>query len=188
MTLTEAPSTAAAAPAPAAVPPAATTAATAATTAGTAGTGGTARLPRWLRERGAQLVRYASVSLVSTAVGLTVLGVLVASGAATPGWANIAATAVGTVPSFELNRRWVWRRRHARSLTREVGPFAVLSFVGLVVSTVAVSVAGHLTIGLGTTPRTALVEAANVGAFGSLWVLQFLLLDRVLFARGASEG
>jgi putative flippase GtrA len=182
VTLAEAPSTAAA---PAAVPPAAATGT--GETGGIGGIGGTARLPRWLRERGAQLVRYTSVSLVSTAVGLTVLGVLVASGAATPGWANIAATTVGTVPSFELNRRWVWRRRQARSLTREVGPFAVLSFVGLVVSTAAVSVAGHLTTGLGTTPRTALVEAANVGAFGSLWVLQFLLLDRVLFARGPSE-
>jgi hypothetical protein len=76
----------------------------------------------------------------------------------------------------------VWRRRQARSLTREVGPFAGLSFAGLVVSTAAVTVAGHLAAGLGTTPRTALVEAANVAAFGSLWVLQFVLLDRVLFA------
>lgn len=41
---------------------------------------------------------------------------------------------------------------------------------------------GHLAAGLATPERTGLVEAANVGAFGSLWVLQFLLLDRVLFA------
>lgn len=128
-----------------------------------------------------QLVRYASVSLISTAVGTTVLGTPVATRAVTPGWANVVATSVGTVPSFELNRRWVWGRRGARSATREVGPFVALSFAGLALSTAAVSVAGHLAASLGTTGRTALVEAANVGAFGSLWVVQFLLVDRVLF-------
>ena len=31
--------------------------------------------------------------------------------------------------------------------------------------------------------HTVAVEVANIGAFGSLWVLQFVLLDRVLFRR-----
>jgi len=117
---------------------------------------------------------------------MTVLGVLVATRAVTPGWANVVATSAGTVPSFELNRRWVWRRRGPRSATREVGPFAALSFLGLALSTLAVSVTGHLTVDLGTTMRTTFVEAANVGSFGSLWVVQFLLLDRVLFRPAAA--
>jgi putative flippase GtrA len=138
-----------------------------------------------LSARVRQWLRYASVSVVSTAVGMTVLGALVTTRLVTPGWANVVATGVGTVPSFELNRRWVWGRSGRRSVAREIGPFAALSFVGLLVSTVAVSAAGHLAAGLGTFDRTALIEAANVGAFGSLWVVQFLVCDRLLFAHRA---
>ncbi|MCU1373166.1 MAG: hypothetical protein JWO68_452 [Actinomycetia bacterium] len=126
-----------------------------------------------------KFVRYGAVSAVSTVTSMVVLGVLVATRSLTPGWANLVATAVGTVPSFELNRRWVWGKTGRRSLAGEVGPFAVLSFAGLALSTLTVSIAGHLVTGAA---RTLAVEVASVGAFGSLWVLQFFLLDRLLFA------
>ncbi len=130
-----------------------------------------------------KLMRYAAVSAISTATSLVVLGVLVATNATGAGWANVVATAVGTVPSFELNRRWVWNRTGHRSLVAEMGPFIGLSFAGLGLSTLAVSMAARwaTTAGLGTTTRTLAVEAANVAAFGSLWVIQFVILDRVLF-------
>jgi putative flippase GtrA len=131
-----------------------------------------------------KLIRYAVVSGISTTVSLTILGTLVATSATTAGWANVIATAAGTVPSFELNRRWVWRRRGPRSVVREAVPFCVLSFSGLALSTVVVSLAaGWATAaGLGAAARTAAAEMANVATFGTLWVLQYLILDRVLFA------
>ena len=134
-----------------------------------------------------KFLRYGAVSAISTVTSMAVLGLLVASRVLTPGWANVAATAVGTVPSFELNRRWVWGRTGRRSVAAEVGPFAVLSFAGLALSTLAVSIAGHLAAGLDATPRTVAVEAASVAAFGSLWLVQFVLLDRVLFATRSRE-
>ena len=134
-----------------------------------------------------KLVRYGAVSAISTVTSMAVLGLLVATGTLTPGWANIVATAVGTVPSFELNRRWVWGRTGRRSLSGEVGPFTALSFAGLALSTLAVSVAGHLAAGLATAPRTIAVEAASIAAFGSLWLVQFVLLDRLLFATRTRE-
>lgn len=132
-----------------------------------------------------QLVRYGTVSLIATATSMTVLGALVATATLTPGWANIVATGVGTVPSFELNRRWVWGRTGRRSVAAEIGPFCVLSFAGLALSTLLVSLAGRWAdaAGLDALWRTSAVEVANVAAFGSLWILQFLVLDRVLFAR-----
>jgi putative flippase GtrA len=131
----------------------------------------------------AKLVRYGAVSVIATTTSLVVLGVLVGVFAAPAGWSNVVATAVGTVPSFELNRRWVWQRRGHRSLGSEIAPFSVLSFAGLALSTLAVQLAASAT---GSWPRlwhTVAVEVANIGAFGSLWVLQFVLLDRVLFRR-----
>lgn len=135
----------------------------------------------------ARVARYGAVSIVATVTSLTVLGVLVSTTAASAGWANVIATLVGTVPSFELNRRWVWGRTSRRSFLREVAPFALLSFAGLVLSTGAVTLAAHWAVSAGVTDavRTLTVELANVTAFGSLWVLQFVLLDRVLFTTTA---
>ncbi len=36
---------------------------------------------------------------------------------------------------------------------------------------------------LGSTARTVAVEAANLAAFGSLWIVQYVVLDRLLFHR-----
>ena len=131
----------------------------------------------------AKLFRYSSVSAVSTATGLAVLGVLVSAAGLPAGWANVVATAVGTIPSFELNRRWVWGKKGNRSVAGEVAPFVVLSFAGLLLSTLAVHLAAAWASGHGWTSatRTGMIELAQMGAYGSLWVLQFLLLDRVLF-------
>lgn len=138
-----------------------------------------------LAHRVHQLVRYGAVSIIATLTSTTVLGALVATATLTPGWANAVATGVGTVPSFELNRRWVWGKTGRRSVTAEIGPFCALAFAGLALSTATVSGAGRWasSVGLPTGGRTAVVLAANVAAFGSLWVLQFVMLDRVLFAR-----
>lgn len=139
----------------------------------------------FLRSRFTQLIRYGAVSLVATATSMLVLGALVMTRTVTAGWANLIATAVGTIPSFELNRRWVWGKHGNRSIGREVIPFAVLSFAGLGISTVLVSLAASFADSHGLTDltRTLFAEGASVAAFGSLWVLQFLLLDRVLFRR-----
>ncbi|MBV8950729.1 MAG: GtrA family protein, partial [Actinobacteria bacterium] len=91
------------------------------------------------RERIVKMARYSAVSVIATATSLTVLGLLVSTHAVSPVTANVIATAVGTVPSFELNRRWVWRKTGRRSVWREVAPFWVLSFTGLAVSTAAVA-------------------------------------------------
>jgi len=130
-----------------------------------------------------KLARYACVSVISTSVSLVVLGILVGTGATTAGWANVIATSIGTIPSFELNRRWVWGRHGRRSLLAEVGPFCALSFTGLALSTVAVHVAAGWAsgAGLGATARALAADGANVATFGTLWIIQFVLLDRVLF-------
>jgi putative flippase GtrA len=132
-----------------------------------------------------KLSRYAAVSAVSTSITLSLLGLLVYTKTLSPGWANVVATAAGTVPSFELNRRWVWAKKSKRSLMKEVVPFCVLSFSGLGLSTLAVKLAAEWAAGAGLGPGAVAVasQVANLMTFGSLWVLQYFLLDRVLFGR-----
>ena len=131
----------------------------------------------------AQLVRYAAVSAISTSVSLTILGTLVATRAVTAGWANVIATAVATVPSFELNRRWVWAQQGPRSLHREAAPYFALTFAGLGLSTLAVSTATGMASAhhVGTAGRTVVAMFANLTGFGTVWVVQYVVLDRVLF-------
>jgi putative flippase GtrA len=135
-----------------------------------------------------QLLRYSAVSGISTVSSLTVLGVLVGLFGVDAVVANVLATAVGTVPSFELNRRWVWFDQSQRSVLRQVTPFCTLSFAGLVLSTLTVRAVSARTIDLSRGWHTLAVEAANVTAYGALWVVQFVLLDRVLFRPRRASG
>jgi putative flippase GtrA len=128
-------------------------------------------------------VKYALVSVVATMTSLTTLGLLVGLCGWSSVWANVLATAVGTVPSFELNRRWVWSQRGQRVRLAQVVPFCALSFAGLVVSTLAVHVAADATTSSSRLVHTAAVEAANFGAYGALWLFQFVLCDKVLFKK-----
>ena len=130
-----------------------------------------------------RMARCLSVSVLTTLLSLVTLALLVGWWGTTSWVANIIATAVGTVPSYVLNRRWVWGRDGSGDVWREVVPFWALSFSGLVLSTAAVATADAWasSIGLVGPTRTALLLLANVGSFAVLWVGQFLVLDRVLF-------
>ena len=135
-----------------------------------------------------RIVRYGSVSVVSTATSLTILGVLVGGLGFPAVWSNVVATAIGTVPYFELNRRWVWAQTKQRSLLRQAVPYCALSFLGLIASSIAVRLAADATSGSTRLIHTLAVECANLGAYGALWLLQFVLCDRVLFPRAADAS
>ncbi|MCU1399943.1 MAG: hypothetical protein JWN62_3052 [Acidimicrobiales bacterium] len=138
---------------------------------------------RLLRLEWAKLFRYAAVSSVSTVVSQIVLAALVATRTTSAVWANIIATIVGTVPSFELNRRWVWNKQGRRSISGEVVPFAALSASGLALSTLAVAMMSHAAEDWPTTHRTVAIQIASLTAFGVVWLVQFVVLDRILFKR-----
>ena len=133
-----------------------------------------------------QLIRYAAVSCIATGVSQCVLAALVATRSTSAVRANIIATMVGTIPSFEFNRRWVWGKTGRRSMAGEVIPFAAISATGLVLSSLAVAIASRWAdaAALTTTWRTLTVQGANLAAFGAVWIAQFILLDKVLFRHG----
>ena len=135
-----------------------------------------------------RLIRCMGVSVVSTTVCLTVLVAATAGLGLAAWWANILATTIATVPSYHLNRRWTWGRTDASDLWREVMPFWLLAFAGLVLSTISVGVADTWAAGahIGGSLRTLITLGAHLAGFGVLWGIQFVLLDRALFGRGAA--
>jgi putative flippase GtrA len=138
----------------------------------------------------ARLARCLSVSVVSTTVSLAtlVLSTVVFGIPATI--ANIVATAVATFPSYHLNRRWTWGRRDRSDPWRETLPFWFLAFSGLALSTIAVGFADSWAAAMHLAPslRTATVLVAHLSGFGALWIVQFIVLDRVLFGRRTPDG
>jgi putative flippase GtrA len=136
-----------------------------------------------------RVVRCMGVSVVSTVVSVTMLAATTVGLGLTAWIANVLATAVATIPSYHLNRRWTWGKRDASDLWREIMPFWVLSFAGLVLSTLAVALTDSWLHGahLGEPLRTFVIVAAHLSGFGMLWVAQFVLLERVLFARRGGE-
>jgi len=145
----------------------------------------TTRLPSVLQRPGIRkLVKYSMVSMISVVVSQIVLYVTyTVTGNAV--LSNIVAVAVGTLPSYELNRRWTWRKNGPSHLWREIVPFWVMSFIGLVFSTACVFFAERWAEGHNVRehPKKLLLLAANLGAFGVLWVGKFLVINRLLFHR-----
>jgi putative flippase GtrA len=134
--------------------------------------------------------RCASVSVITTVVSVSTLLTATALLGVTAWIANVVATSVATVPSFHLNRRWTWGHTDASDPLREVLPFWILAFCGLALSTVTVGLAdswaahAHLT---GPVHQGAIL-AGHLGGFGLLWVAQFVILDRLVFAPRPSAG
>jgi putative flippase GtrA len=129
-----------------------------------------------------QLIRYTMVSVISTIVSFGVLalvfGVLHL-------WGEIASTVfanvVATVPSYYLNRMWVWGKGGRSHLTKEIVPFWVMSAIGIVVSIGGAAVARHIGTAhhLSHFDQTLVVLAANVVSFGLFWVLKYMLYNRL---------
>jgi putative flippase GtrA len=134
------------------------------------------------------MVRSLAVSGITTTLSLTILAVLTRFDMASPAKANVIATVAGIGPSFALNRRWAWHRTDRGHLTREVVPFWAYCLLALVLSTIAVARAAAWADAIDVRPgtRTAIILAANVATFGTLWIGQFLLLDKLLFRRAPS--
>jgi putative flippase GtrA len=146
----------------------------------------------------AKLWRYCSVSVISTLLTNTLLFLfydVITLGTAME--CNIIATCITTAPAYYLNRNWTWRKSGKSHVWKEIVPFWVISFLSLVLSTIAVGIAAHNAdhVSHAKTVRSLLVVGANLFTYGSIWVLKFVLFNKYLFthenghtAPGAPDG
>ncbi|HVA10183.1 MAG TPA: GtrA family protein [Acidimicrobiales bacterium] len=135
--------------------------------------------------KGLKLVRYTAVSAISALTSLVILAVVYG---VLRLWTEVISTLFANVmagiPSYFLNRQWVWGKGGRSHLWREVLPFWVMSFTGIGFALFTATLAHNFANEhhLQHLARTVLVVGANVAAFGILWVLKFLILNR-LFAQ-----
>lgn len=136
---------------------------------------------------GRRAIRYSATSLIC--VGITQVLIILfykvikldVTDVASPAvQANLAATMLTSIPAFALNKYWVWGKRGRAHMRREVLPFWAFTVAGWALSTGAVAIVStwadpHSTM------QTALVMAANIAGFGTLWILKYLFLDKIMF-------
>ena len=129
---------------------------------------------------GPKAIKYSMVSVV--AVIVTQVVIVVCVGLLDWPWvlSNFVAVTIGCVPSYTLNRAWVWGKRGKNHWRREVLPFWLMALLGLAFSTLLVAIADQYS------DAEIMVNLANLFAFGILWVVKFMVLDAVLFKQPAS--
>jgi len=133
---------------------------------------------------GKKLYRYVMGSVITTVISFGVLtlvyGVLHLWGAVI---STVFANVVATVPAYWLNRTWTWGKAGRSNPWGEVMPFWVLSIIGIAASMGTAQIASDLTRQhhLEGLTATILVDAANLVAYGVLFVGKYLVFNR-LFA------
>ena len=138
-------------------------------------------LDRLTRGRGELAVRYSMVSVFGVVFTQLELAIFVGLLDLNPTKSNVAAVMICAVPSFMLNKRWVWNVDGKISVSREIVPFWVFTGAGLALSTLLVAIADNMS------DSTLLVMIASVSGFGILWVAKFLFLDQVMFGHSEKE-
>jgi putative flippase GtrA len=132
---------------------------------------------------GKKMFRYTMVSVISTAVSFITLGLVYGVFKV---WTEVPSTlfanVVAAVPSYYLNRSWAWGKTGRSHIRREVLPFWGLSIAGMLLSILTSSFARHLGIRYfdhDHLVRTALVEGMNLFAFAVLWLVKFVVFQRL---------
>ncbi|MGD0378353.1 MAG: GtrA family protein [Acidimicrobiales bacterium] len=131
---------------------------------------------------GKKMFRYATVSVISTAVSFTVLGLVFGVFRL---WTEVPSTVfanlVASVPAYYLNRSWSWGKSGRSHVFKEVVPFWTMTAIGIALSIGTASLARHLSnvYNLQHLGRTVVVEGANTGAFALLWIVKFMVFNRL---------
>jgi putative flippase GtrA len=132
-------------------------------------------------DQGRKMIRYTMVSVISVIVAQLLLALAFGVLRWSATTSNVFAVGLSAIPSYYLNRAWAWGKRGRSHLMKEVVPFWGLAFLGLAGSTWAVSIAHHHAHHLSRVGQTAVVNLANLGAFGALWVAKFVIFNELMF-------
>ncbi len=141
---------------------------------------------------GRKAVRYTLVSAGNVVLGEAVLGLSYLFLRWSAQTAAVVAVTVATIPAYFLNRVWVWGRSGRSHLFKEVIPFWIMAFLGLVLSVWATKAAESVARSTTTsrTLQTMMIMGAILGASAVLWAARFVVLDNVVFSlsREAVDG
>jgi putative flippase GtrA len=135
----------------------------------------------------AKVAKYASTSVLSTVISEVTLLILYSTRLAGAAEAAVAATITGGILSYVLSRYWIWPHADRSRPGRQLVWYWVIAFVGLVASTWVTGETASHADEKGVL-RVAVVGLAYLATYATLWVVKFVLYQRLLFADRAPAG
>ena len=95
--------------------------------------------------------------------------------------ATLVAWLAGAVPNYLLSRRWAWGRQG------QLLPYAMIVIGSAVTAALVTTATDHLVQGIDSHAwKTVLVTGSYFGTYGVLFILKFVLFDRLVFAKPAA--
>jgi putative flippase GtrA len=130
-----------------------------------------------------KLLRFVAGSLLATLTSAVVFPLVYRGAHAGPRIATFAAFAAGAAVSFAVNRFWTWSRRERTGLGRDLFGFLAVAGSIAVLASVVTSITDSYAnrAGVDSNLRTAVVESAYLGTYAVMFLIKFLLLDRLVF-------
>ena len=98
-----------------------------------------------------------------------------------PRMATGAAFLAGAMVNFVANRFWAWSRHARHGLGRDALFYGALSVSTAVVAAAVTSLTHAYVQDLDANQRTLLVEGSYFATYAVLFLVKFLVLDRVIF-------
>lgn len=140
--------------------------------------------------QGRKLIRFTSVSVVSAIVSLLAIALIygfrIIRGEVE---ATLFGNLVAAIPSYSLNRKWVWGKTGRSHVRKEILPFLALAVLSIGFSMVGGAYAKHLvqTHQWSHLFNTCIVDVANLASFAIFWVLKLVLFNRIFHVNEGAE-
>jgi putative flippase GtrA len=140
------------------------------------------------RERGRRFIRYALGSVLATIASAVAFALAYRVLHADPRVSSVTAFAAGALVNFVANRFWAFGDRVAGpaqrlGLGRDLASYAVIAVAIAATASGATTLAEWLTrrAGLGVNAAAVLVEGAYFATYAAMFLVKFVLLDRLVF-------
>ena len=126
--------------------------------------------------------RYSASSVVATVVSQLAFALCYWFGTAAI-VATVVAWFAGAVPNYVLNRRYTWGRSGQKL------PYTIIVIGSAVTAAVVTSVTDHLVQPIESHAwRTMLVSGSYLATYAILFIVKFVLFDRLVFAKPAAPA
>jgi putative flippase GtrA len=131
------------------------------------------------------LLRFGTSSIVATVSSEITFLLLYGPAHRSSTLASVCGWVAGAIPNYWINRSWTWGLRGRPSLSREVIPYAAIVFATLGLAIAATNVSDSVLrdrdVSDGT--RTVLVGGAFLSVYAVMFLVRFLLFDRLFTGR-----